>query len=86
MQQNMASSWIWNPLMLAITLSIVQAIVERWNGVEELRRCMNDNDLMKKPGWSYVEAKGLIHGFASGDQQLPQMLEIYEPMDVICRN
>ncbi|KAG5556233.1 hypothetical protein RHGRI_006741 [Rhododendron griersonianum] len=85
-RSKMASSWIWNPVMLAITLSTVQAVVERWDGVEELRRCMNNNDLMKKPGWSCVEAKGLIHGFDSGDRQLPQILEIYEPMDVICRN
>ncbi|XP_058217223.1 pentatricopeptide repeat-containing protein At2g03880, mitochondrial-like [Rhododendron vialii] len=59
------------------TFSTVQAVVERWDGVEELRRCMNDNDLMKKPGWSCVEAKGLIHGFASRDQSHPRMLEIY---------
>ncbi|XP_058205098.1 pentatricopeptide repeat-containing protein At5g06540-like isoform X3 [Rhododendron vialii] len=57
----------------------ITAIVERWDGVEELRRCMNNNDLLKKPGWSCDETEGLIHGFAFGDQSHPQMLEIYEP-------
>ncbi|KAI8532879.1 hypothetical protein RHMOL_Rhmol11G0251300 [Rhododendron molle] len=52
-----------------------KAVVERWDGIEELRRYMNNNDLMKKPGWSCVE-EGFIHGFGSGDRSHPQMLEI----------
>ncbi|KAH7855052.1 hypothetical protein Vadar_020673 [Vaccinium darrowii] len=66
-------------------LSNFQAVDERWNEVEEVRRCMKDNDLMKKPGWSCVEAKGSIHGFISGDRSHPQMGEIYETVDVLSR-
>ncbi|KAL6987236.1 hypothetical protein U1Q18_012987 [Sarracenia purpurea var. burkii] len=66
-------------------LSNVQAIVERWDKVEEVRRCMKDNDLIKKPGWSCIEAKGSIHGFVSGDSSHPQMVEIYEMVDILSR-
>ncbi|CAL5431073.1 unnamed protein product [Camellia sinensis] len=66
-------------------LSNVQAIVERWAEVEEIRSCMKHNDLIKKPGWSCIEAKGLIHGFVSGDQSHPQMVEIYEIVKVLNR-
>ncbi|KAF5938176.1 hypothetical protein HYC85_025682 [Camellia sinensis] len=47
--------------------------------------CMKHNDLIKKPGWSCIEAKGLIHGFVSGDQSHPQMVEIYEIVEVLNR-
>ncbi|KAG5542070.1 hypothetical protein RHGRI_021802 [Rhododendron griersonianum] len=38
----------------------------RWDRVEEVQRGMNDIDLMKKPEWSSIEAKGSIHGLISG--------------------
>ncbi|KAG5555819.1 hypothetical protein RHGRI_006461 [Rhododendron griersonianum] len=66
-------------------LSNIQAVDERWDEVEEVRRRMKDNDLMKKPGWSCVEANGLIHGFVSCDRLHPQIVEIYETVDVLSR-
>ena len=46
-------------------LGNLQASFGQWNGVEEVRRVVNDKDLKKKPGWSCIEAKGMIHGFVS---------------------
>ena len=46
-------------------LGNLQASFGQWNGVEEVRRVVNEKDLKKKPGWSCIEAKGMIHGFVS---------------------
>ncbi|PSS15706.1 Pentatricopeptide repeat-containing protein [Actinidia chinensis var. chinensis] len=66
-------------------ISNVQALVERWDDVEEVRRRMKDDNLTKKPGWSCIEAKGSIHGFVSGDRSHPRMVEIYETVEVLSR-
>ncbi|KAM7500083.1 hypothetical protein LguiA_024497 [Lonicera macranthoides] len=59
-------------------LSNVQASGKKWDEVEEVRNVMEEKDLMKQPGWSCIEAQGLIHGFVSGDRSHPQVVEIYE--------
>ena len=46
-------------------LNTLQASFGQWNGVEEVRRVINEKDLKKKQGWSCIEAKGMIHGFVS---------------------
>ena len=46
-------------------LSMYRPSVGQWDEVEEVRRVMNEKDLKKKPGWSCIEAKGMIHGFVS---------------------
>ncbi|GFY98168.1 S-adenosyl-L-methionine-dependent methyltransferases superfamily protein [Actinidia rufa] len=51
----------------------------------EVRRRMKDDNLTKKPGWSCIEAKGSIHGFVSGDRSHPRMVEIYQMVEVLCR-
>ncbi|KAL6141351.1 hypothetical protein ACLB2K_059640 [Fragaria x ananassa] len=58
--------------------SNTQASVGQWDEAEEIRRTMKENDLKKKPGWSCIEAKGLIHGFVSGDNSHHHIEEIYE--------
>ncbi|XP_061362792.1 pentatricopeptide repeat-containing protein At1g11290, chloroplastic-like [Gastrolobium bilobum] len=66
-------------------LSNVKASVGRWNEVEELRRVMSKMDLKKKPGWSCIEVKGVIHGFLSGDISHPEAEEIYEALGRLSR-
>ncbi|XP_057982644.1 pentatricopeptide repeat-containing protein DOT4, chloroplastic-like [Malania oleifera] len=60
-----------------VILSNMQATVDRWGEVEQLRKTVNEKDLKKKPGWSCIEAKGGMHGFVSGDTSHPQVAEIY---------
>ena len=66
-------------------LSNVQASVGQWDEVEEVRRVMNEKDLKKKLGWSWVEAKGMIHGFVSADRSHHQVEEIYEILGCLSR-
>ncbi|XP_059645870.1 pentatricopeptide repeat-containing protein At4g21065-like [Cornus florida] len=66
-------------------LSNAQASVERWSEVEEVRNVMKDKDLMKRPGWSCIELKGLLHGFVSGDRSHPRVVEISEILECLSR-
>ena len=52
-------------LGIILCLGNLQASFGQWNGVEEVRRVVNEKDLKKKPDWSCIEAKGMIHGFVS---------------------
>ncbi|XAR68447.1 hypothetical protein NMG60_11003559 [Bertholletia excelsa] len=66
-------------------LSNIQATSGRWDEVEEVRRCMKDNDLIKKPGWSCIEANGVIHGFVSGDQSHRQIAKVYDVLEALIK-
>ncbi|MED6123403.1 hypothetical protein PIB30_048883 [Stylosanthes scabra] len=66
-------------------LSNIKASVGRWNEVEELRRVMNEMDLKKKPGWSCIEIKGVIHGFFSGDISRTDSEQVYEALGRLSR-
>ncbi|KAK6124869.1 hypothetical protein DH2020_041403 [Rehmannia glutinosa] len=66
--------------------SNVQASVERWDEVEEVRSVMKEMNLIKHPGWSCLEVKGVFHGFVSGDRLHDQVDEIYAMVEVLSRN
>ncbi|EOY26599.1 Tetratricopeptide repeat (TPR)-like superfamily protein [Theobroma cacao] len=61
----------------------------KWDEVAKVRKMMKDNGLTIDPGCSWVEVKGKIHAFLSGDDFHPQINEInavlegiYEKMKV----
>lgn len=66
-------------------LSNTQASFGQWDEVEEIRRVMKENDLKKKPGWSFIEAKGMIHVFVSGDDSHHHVKKIYEVLGSLSR-
>nr|GMD48015.1 pentatricopeptide repeat-containing protein At4g35130, chloroplastic-like [Ipomoea batatas] len=66
--------------------SNVQASAERWDEVEDIRSAMKEKFLVKKPGWSCIEAGGLLHGFVSATLSLNNphehgYLSICHPME-----
>lgn len=65
--------------------SNIEASTERWGEVEEVRREMHERDLKKKPGWSCIEVKGVIHGFVSGDTSHHLVGEIYNVVGCLNR-
>ncbi|CAN0879489.1 Putative pentatricopeptide repeat-containing protein At3g11460, mitochondrial [Linum grandiflorum] len=50
-------------------------------GVSRIRLMMRERNLRKDPGCSYVEFKGKVHLFLSGDKSHPQSKRIYEYLD-----
>ncbi|GFP80868.1 pentatricopeptide repeat-containing protein at4g33990, partial [Phtheirospermum japonicum] len=66
--------------------SNVHASVERWDEVEGVRSVMKEMNLIKYPGWSCLEVKGVFHGFVSGDRLHCRVDEIYAMVECLSRN
>jgi len=49
----------------------------RWDQVARIRKAMSERGLMVDPGCSWVEVKGSVHAFLSGDESHPQIKEIH---------
>ncbi|KAI3861897.1 hypothetical protein MKW92_016360 [Papaver armeniacum] len=59
-----------------LLLCNLYAAVGRWYGVASVRKIMSENGLTVDPGCSWVEVKGNVHAFLSGDESHPQIKEI----------
>ncbi|CAJ1951225.1 unnamed protein product [Sphenostylis stenocarpa] len=59
-----------------ILLSNLYADNGKWDKVAEVRKMMRQNGLIVDPGCSWVEIKGTVHAFLSGDNFHPQIKEI----------
>ncbi|KAI3741600.1 hypothetical protein L1987_59274 [Smallanthus sonchifolius] len=64
-------------------LSNLYAFAGRWNDVSRIRGLMKNKGIMKEPGLSWVNLKGLRHEFLSGDKSHPMTTEIYEKLEWI---
>ncbi|XP_057427252.1 putative pentatricopeptide repeat-containing protein At3g11460, mitochondrial [Lotus japonicus] len=60
-----------------VLLSNIYSDAKNSEGVLRVRVMMRERKLRKDPGCSYVEYKGKVHVFYSGDRNHPQMKEIY---------
>ncbi|KAM6585890.1 hypothetical protein CsatB_012892 [Cannabis sativa] len=59
-----------------VQLSKLYADSGRWDEVAKLRQTMKKRGLIVDPGCSWVEVKGKVHAFLSGDNFHPQIKEI----------
>ncbi|XP_015583544.1 pentatricopeptide repeat-containing protein At4g33990 [Ricinus communis] len=59
-------------------LSNIQAMVGKWDEVEQVRKVIHEKDLRKTPGWSCIVGKGRNYCFISGDRTHKQAEEIYD--------
>jgi len=59
-----------------ILLSNLYADNNIWDKVAEVRKMMRQNGIIVDPGCSWVENKGTVHAFLSGDNFHPQIKEI----------
>ncbi|MED6159243.1 hypothetical protein PIB30_040447 [Stylosanthes scabra] len=64
-----------------VLLSNIYSDVENLEGVSKVRVMMRERKLRKEPGYSYVEYKGKVHLFYSGDRSHPQIQEIHRMLD-----
>ncbi|XP_073278678.1 pentatricopeptide repeat-containing protein At4g19191, mitochondrial-like [Primulina huaijiensis] len=63
-----------------------RARVGKWDDVEEVRNGLKDKNLMKHPGWSYLQVEETFHGFVSGDRCHSQSDEIYRVIECLYKN
>ncbi|KAE8701647.1 Pentatricopeptide repeat-containing protein [Hibiscus syriacus] len=66
-----------------VLLSNVYAAHERWNDVGRVRDSMKNRDVKKVPGFSYIEADGLMHKFFTCDKSNARWKETYLKLDEI---
>ncbi|KAK7345325.1 hypothetical protein VNO77_15927 [Canavalia gladiata] len=64
-----------------VLLSNLYTDTKNLEGVLKVRVMMRERKLRKDPGCSYVEYKGKVHLFYSGDLNHPQSKEIYRMLD-----
>ncbi|KAJ0987545.1 hypothetical protein J5N97_005901 [Dioscorea zingiberensis] len=60
-----------------VTLANVYASNNMWEEVEQIRQRMEDKQIAKNPGSSWIEIKRQIHVFLVGDKSHPRTKEIY---------
>uniref|UniRef100_A0A0D9W0P3 DYW domain-containing protein n=1 Tax=Leersia perrieri TaxID=77586 RepID=A0A0D9W0P3_9ORYZ len=64
-----------------VLLSNIRATSRRWGDVSEVRKAMREKNVRKEPGVSWVELKGQIHQFCTGDESHPRQKEIIECLE-----
>ncbi|KAI3747924.1 hypothetical protein L6452_10663 [Arctium lappa] len=60
-----------------ITLSNIYAAAGEWGEVAEVRKMMDVNGVVKKPGRSWTEIKRKVYTFLMGDTSHPRSMEIH---------
>ncbi|KAM6557304.1 hypothetical protein CsatB_004323 [Cannabis sativa] len=63
-----------------VQLANVYAVTKRWDCVSKVWRSMKENNVVKTPGYSWIEVKGEIHEFRSGDRVHPELACIHEKL------
>ncbi|KAB1218487.1 hypothetical protein CJ030_MR3G026367 [Morella rubra] len=72
-----------NPASAAayVQLANVYASMNRWDHVARIRRLMKENNVVKTPGYSWIEVENLVHEFRSGDRVHPELDSIHEKLE-----
>jgi pentatricopeptide repeat protein len=66
-----------------VLLSNIRATSSRWEDVSEVRKTMRKQNVKKEPGVSWVEFKGQVHQFCTGDKSHSRQKEIDQCLDEI---
>lgn len=61
-----------------VTLANIYATAGKWSEVAKVRKLMDERQVVKKPGISWIDVKNKVHVFLVGDQSHPKSEEIFE--------
>ncbi|RLN03470.1 pentatricopeptide repeat-containing protein [Panicum miliaceum] len=64
-----------------VQLANIYAIANRWADVSRVRRWMKHSAVVKTPGYSCIEIKGVRHEFRLNDRLHPQLVLIHDKLD-----
>jgi len=64
-----------------VQLANIYAVANMWADVSRVRRWMKENAVVKTPGYSWIEIKGVRHEFRSNDRLHPQLDFIHDKLD-----
>ncbi|KAK3165997.1 hypothetical protein QOZ80_1AG0040270 [Eleusine coracana subsp. coracana] len=66
-----------------VLLSNIRATSNRWEDVSKVRKTMREQNVKKEPGVSWVEFKGQVYQFCTGDKSHARQREIDQCLDEI---
>lgn len=64
-----------------VQLANVYASVNKWDDVARVRKWMKENLAVKMPGYSWIEVRGAVHVFRSGDRLHPHLELIHKKLN-----
>ncbi|KNA21951.1 hypothetical protein SOVF_038210 [Spinacia oleracea] len=64
-----------------VQLANVYAAKKRWDNVSRVWKSMKSNNVVKMPGYSWIEIKNIVHEFRSSDRVHPELPVIHEKLD-----
>ena len=64
-----------------VQLANIYAAQNRWDHVARIRRSMKENNVVKAPGYSWIEIKSVVHEFRSSDRLHPELASIHEKLN-----
>ncbi|XP_027335855.1 pentatricopeptide repeat-containing protein At4g16835, mitochondrial [Abrus precatorius] len=64
-----------------VQLANVYAAQNRWDQVARIRRSMKENNVVKIPGYSWIEINSVVHEFRSSDRLHPELASIHEKLN-----
>lgn len=64
-----------------VQLANVYASNKRWESVARIRRLMKQNNVIKTPGYSWMEIEDAVHEFRSGDRVHPELEQIHKKLN-----
>ncbi|QHO39044.1 hypothetical protein HN51_005295 [Arachis hypogaea] len=64
-----------------VQLANIYAAQNRWEHVARIRRSMKDNNVVKAPGYSWIEIQSAVHEFRSSDRLHPELVSIHKKLN-----
>ncbi|XP_004508953.1 pentatricopeptide repeat-containing protein At4g16835, mitochondrial [Cicer arietinum] len=64
-----------------VQLANVYAAQSKWEHVARIRRSMKENNVVKSPGYSWIEINNVVHEFRSSDRLHPELTSIHEKLN-----
>ncbi|WOK94535.1 pentatricopeptide repeat-containing protein [Canna indica] len=64
-----------------VLLSNLHALHGEWQEAEEVRRKMDENEVQKAAGWSWIQINNEVHYFVAGDKSHPKSASIYHMLE-----
>ncbi|XP_022154015.1 pentatricopeptide repeat-containing protein At4g16835, mitochondrial-like [Momordica charantia] len=64
-----------------VQLANIYAATSKWDRVAKVRKMMKEHNVVKIPGYSWIEIKSVTHEFRSGDRVHPELTSIHRKLN-----
>ncbi|KAG7030155.1 Pentatricopeptide repeat-containing protein, mitochondrial, partial [Cucurbita argyrosperma subsp. argyrosperma] len=64
-----------------VQLANIYASTNKWDRVAKVRKMMKEHNVIKIPGYSWIEIKSVTHEFRSGDRIHPELTSIHNKLN-----